>query len=322
MINFREIYKLNFREFNDLAKVEKILPVVGGNTVIALEYALLKAMSKNKIWSFLNPEAKSLPVPVGNCVGGGAHVKGGIDIQEILLVPQGQSFYENYFANKYVYNKVGEMLKVKRKTDEGAWAPVSSDYDALKAVFDTVQTVGRTLDTKVKLGVDMAASQLWSKDVYAYRNFNGKAEKFTPKQHVAVVRGMIREFGLSYVEDPFHEEAFSDFQKVHSPGSLICGDDLVCTNVSRFKEALKKRSVDCIIIKPNQVGSLIRTKEIVDLAAKRKIATIISHRSGETMDATISHLAVAWNIPYIKCGIFGPEREAKLKELIKIEKEI
>lgn len=319
--NFRDVYSLTFREFEDLEKVERIIPTVGANTVIALEYALLKAMSKGKVWKFLNPGAKNIPTPIGNCVGGGAHVKGGIDIQEILLIPKGKDFYEKYFVNRYVYNKVGKFLNTARKTDEGAWAPRGSDFDAIKAVFDVVNDAGRTLNMKVRIGIDHAASELWKGRYYAYKNLRGGAQKLTRQQQVKWVRDIISEFRLKYVEDPFEQNDFGSFSKVRAPGTLICGDDLICTDIERLKQALRYNSVDCIIVKPNQVGSLIKTKGIVDFAAKKGIATVISHRSGETMDATISHLAVAWNIPYIKTGISGPERQAKLRELIEIEKE-
>ncbi len=322
MNNFNEIGRMNFREFEDLSKVEHILQVVGANTMIALEYSLLKTMSKGSVWKFLNPSAKSLPIPLGNCVGGGAHAKKGIDIQEILLIPQGKDFYERAFVNKYVYNKIGEVVKSKSKTDEGAWAPVTSDIDALTSVFDVVHDASKTLNTKVKMGIDLAASGLWKNSAYRYKNLKGSAMNLTKQQQVKVVKDIVSKFKLKYVEDPMEENDFDGFSKVRSPSTLICGDDLVCTDMERFKVALKHNSVNCIIVKPNQVGSLIKAKEIVDFAARKGVATVISHRSGETLDATISHLAVAWNIPYIKTGIFGPERQAKLKELVQIEKEI
>lgn len=320
--NFKELYDFNFHEFGDLSKVEGILPVVGANTVVALEYALLKAMSHDNVWKFLNPDAKSLPTPLGNCVGGGAHVRRGIDIQEILLVPTNGNFYEKSFVSKYIYNKMGKILNTKNKTDEGAWAPAKSDVDALSSVFDVIKDAGNTLNSKVKLGIDLAASQLWKRGAYRYKNLDGRAQNLTRQQQATLIKELISKFKLFYLEDPFAEEAFDDFKKVNSSGSLICGDDLITTDIERFKNALKHGSVNCIIIKPNQIGSLIKTKELVEFAAKKGVATVISHRSGETMDATIAHLAVAWKIPYIKTGIYGAERQAKIKELIEIEKEM
>ncbi len=320
--NYKELYSFNFREFSDLAKVENILPVVGADTVIALEYALLKAMSHNQVWKFLNPDAKSLPTPLGNCVGGGAHIRRGIDIQEILIIPVSGNFYEKSFVSKYIYNKMGKILKTKNKTDEGAWAPAKSDMFALESVFGVIKDTGNTLNSKVRLGIDLAASQLWKGGAYRYKNLDGKPRNLTRAQQVKLINGIIAKFKLFYVEDPFDEEAFDDFKKVNTSSSLICGDDLICTDLERLKHALKHGSVNSLIIKPNQIGSLIKTKEIVEFAAKKGVSTVISHRSGETMDATIAHLAVAWNIPYIKTGIYGAERQAKIRELIAIEKDI
>jgi len=105
-----------------------------------------------------------------------------------------------------------------------------------------------------------------------------------------------------------------------NPKCLITGDDLICTKYERLKKAIQKNSINAVIIKPNQNGSLIETKKVVDLAHENGIKTIISHRSGETMDSTIAHLAVGWQIPIIKTGVLGRERLTKLNELVKIER--
>ncbi len=131
---------------------------------------------------------------------------------------------------------------------------------------------------------------------------------------------LIKDYNLAYVEDAFEENDFASFYRLKrwvKNKSLICGDDLISTNLKRLRKG--RNSVNSVIIKPNQIGSLIETKNVVDFAKKNKIVPVISHRGGETMDATIAHLAVGWEIPIIKCGIYGKERVAKIKELIKIE---
>jgi len=135
----------------------------------------------------------------------------------------------------------------------------------------------------------------------------------------------IEKYKLHYIEDPLMEEDFKGFAKLNSKFGTKCmitGDDLTVTNMERLKLALKNKSINSMIIKPNQNGSLISTKEVIEEANKNKLYLIISHRSGETNDATISHLAIGFKIPIIKCGIFGEEREVKLKEIIKIENQI
>ena len=126
-------------------------------------------------------------------------------------------------------------------------------------------------------------------------------------------------YNLFYVEDPLNENDFSGFRellkkvKKFNKNCLIVGDDLTTTNPNRLKLAIKNKSINAIIIKPNQIGSLLKVREVIDLAKKNKIKTIISHRSGETLDDTIADLAIAWNCDYIKTVIYGKVREVKLK---------
>lgn len=314
----------NFEEFEDLEKIDIISHLIGGNATLAMQLAILKAMSKNNIWKFLNSKAKKLPTPLGNVIGGGEHIQGKkVDIQEYLLIPSGKTFKEKAMLNDYVYQKIGRLLNTKKKTLEGAYAPKLTTTEVFDFLHGFLSNKDNTLGKKVSLGVDMAVSSYWGRKFYTYNNFSLETpvKKFTTKDHIRFVNSLIQKYNLKYVEDPMHEEDFKSFSKIKQ-STLVCGDDLLTTNVKRLEKAIKMDSVNAIIIKPNQIGSLIKTKKVVDLAHKNGIKTIISHRSGETMDASISHLAVAWKIPYIKCGIFGKERRAKIRELIKIENQI
>ena len=312
--DFHDIEEV-FNKYDSTEKLEKI----GGNSIIAFEFALLKAISKGNVWEFLNPNAKNIPVPLGNCMGGGSHFKGeGLDIQEFLLMPKGDSFKERAEINRELHALVGKKLNCNEKNDEGGWAPKISNLKAFEVLKEVIEESGK----KATFGIDMAASQFFKDDKYIYNSFSEseKTKEFSEDEQIDFLKYLVDRFKLSYIEDPLYEESFCAYGRLKPlfKKTLICGDDLICTNLNR----LKRSNVNCIIIKPNQVGSIIKTKEIVDYAIKKDIKTVISHRSGETMDATISHLAVAWNIPYIKCGIFGKEREAKINELIKIEKYI
>ena len=321
---FKDIKSMKFDEFEDLGQLDSLIPIVGGNSVIALQFAILKAMSEERIWEFLNPKSKKLPVPLGNVIGGGAHTdKASNDIQEFLLMPKAKSFYDSAFVNNYLHKKMQKETKAKYMTDEGAWITGLSNIEVMKLLFDYLADESKTLGIKVGFGMDMAATSFWKSKYYHYKNFSAKVKerKLGPNQQIDFVNEIIEQYGLKYVEDPLQENDFIGFSKL-SKKTLICGDDLVTTNLDRLKEAVRHDSVNCIIVKPNQIGSIIKTKEVVDFAHRNNIKMVISHRSGETYDATISHLAVAWNIPYIKCGIFGKERKAKIDELIKIEKEI
>jgi enolase len=312
---------LNIETFEELEEIEKILPIVKANTMIALEYAILKALSKNNIWEFLNPNAEFLPKPLGNCIGGGAHKKGiSPDIQEFLLLPKPKRFFDAAFANNFIYRKIGEKLKTKKRTAENAWSPNLDTYSILDLLKETTEEISSKLGFKINIGLDMASSQIWNGRLYTYKNFSKtkKKERLTKNEQADFVNELIKKYNLKYVEDPFREDDFESFGKIKK--SLVCGDDLICTNIERLKKA--NNNINAVIIKPNQIGSLIKVKEIIDFAKKKSIIPVISHRSGETMDSTISDLAVAWEIPIIKCGIVGKERTAKINRLITIEREI
>jgi len=312
-------FKIN--SFDDFKILEEILfkyddtpnlCKIGGNTVIALEFALLKALSKNKIWKFLNPKAKKMPMPVGNCVGGGMHFRGtSTDIQEFLLIPNCDRFSDAAFANSLVYNRIGKLLNTKLKTDEGAWVTSIGDEKVLEIISKVVNNVVKKIGIEINLGIDVAASRLYEDGFYKYRT-----KRLNRKQQISYINSLIRKYDLMYVEDALEEEDFEGFKEINC--ELNVGDDLICTDLKR----LKKSYVNAVIVKPNQIGSIVKTKELIDYCKENNIVPIMSHRSGETMDTTISHLAVAWECPFIKCGISGRERIVKINELKYIEREL
>jgi enolase len=317
-----ELKGLNFDEFQDLNYFDSWINTLGANPVVALQGAILKAMSDNQVYSFLNPKPKHFPIPLGNCIGGGSHTKMySTDIQEFLLIPKVKGFKERVILNNYVYKKLKKALNPRTITDEGALITKMSDLETFEFLSDFLADPNNTLDHKVFFGIDMAASEFYKK-LYTYKNFSKtiKTNKLKREDQIELINDLIYRYKLKYVEDPLEENDFEGFSKI-TKSTLVCGDDLTTTNLERLKQAIQHNSINSMIIKPNQIGSLTKTKEVVDYAKKHGITTTISHRSGETMDPLISHLAVAWQIPYIKTGIYGPERKAKLKELERIENE-
>ncbi len=309
---------IKFEEFNDLEIFDSLISEIGGNPVVALQGAILKKMSDNNVHSFLSNK-KKFPIPLGNCIGGGAHTKYiSTDIQEFLLISFEKSFVDRVKLSRHIYDYIGKVTKAKKKTDEGAFVLGKTDtevLDFLCGVVDKYKDEGY----KIEFGLDIAATQFYKNKKYIYNNFSpcSKKEVLSKAEQIMFVNEMIKDYDLSYVEDPLNEEDFYGFSKI-SKKTLVCGDDLITTSIDRLKKGLK--SVNCIIVKPNQIGSLIKTKEIIEFAHKNDIKTVISHRSGETLDPLIAHLAVGFGTEYIKTGIFGKEREVKLNELVKIEK--
>ena len=312
-------------KFEDLRRVEDIVDRhVGANTLFALESAILKALAKEKkkeVWQLINPNAKKFPRLVGNCIGGGKHSgsdsKKKPDFQEFLIIPNMKSVKENQKKNKEVKDEVRYLLKIKddkfenRRNDEDAWQASLNE----KEVLDILKDLG------VAIGVDIASSSFHKKKKYNYQN---PVLQRTREEQFSYISNLIKNFSLFYIEDPFEEEDFESFSallKKH-PDSLIVGDDLVVTNEKKLKKAIEEKSINAIIVKPNQNGSLLQVRNICEAAKKHSIKIVFSHRSGETMENILSDLAFGFQADFFKCGITGKEREAKIRRLIEIEKKM
>lgn len=302
---------------------------VGANVAVALSLANAKAAASSlelPLYHYLGGVfATTTPLPLGNVIGGGVHAKGATEIQEFLIVPTGAAdAREAVFANAAVHRKVRELLGARGiacgKGDEGAWAPPLSDAEAFEILKEAVEGVSDALMVNINMGIDVAASQLWDGEVYAYREGN----RSTADQ-IAYIAELVDRYGLVYVEDPFHEEDFEGLAELTSQVGdrcLVCGDDIFVTQVERIIRGIELGSGNCVLIKPNQVGTLTDTFEAVRLAHTHGYDTVMSHRSGETTDETIAHLATAFGCTFLKTGIVGGERIAKLNELIRIEETI
>jgi len=299
---------------------------IGANVAVALSLANAKAAASAMGLPLFRYLAgifiTGTPLPLGNVIGGGAHAPGATEIQEFLVVPTGAADAgEAVFANAAVHRKVKENLNAQGRTcgkgDEGAWAPEIDDRTAFGVVREAVDAVSDDLKISINMGIDVAASQLYSDGRYRYRG----AERSTEEQ-IAYMAELIDAYGLVYVEDPLHEDDFAGFAELTrqvNDRCLICGDDLFVTSTERIITGIEAGSADCVLIKPNQVGTLTDTFEAVKLAHRHGMETVMSHRSGETTDDTIAHLATALGCIFLKCGVVGGERTAKLNELIRIE---
>ena len=301
---------------------------IGANSAVALSMAAAKAGADvlgAPLYQHLGGafRGENFPVPLGNVVGGGEHAKEATHIQEFLAAPVGApSVSEAVFANAAVHAAVADVLDERgvpaAKGDEGAWAPPIPDAEAFEVVEEAVERVVDEVGFEVRFGLDVAAAELYDEEteVYVY----GDETKSTAEQ-VDYIADLVDEYDLAYVEDPLDEndyEAFAEITDLVGDRTLICGDDLFVTNVSRLQDGIDTGAANSILIKPNQIGSLSDTFDAVELAVRNGYETIISHRSGETEDTTIAHLAVATDADYIKTGTVAGERTAKLNELIRI----
>ncbi|MDH5450710.1 MAG: phosphopyruvate hydratase [Candidatus Bathyarchaeota archaeon] len=308
---------------------------LGGNTVYAVSLATAEAAASSynvPLFQYLGGHlADELPHPLGNVLGGGRHTFGKTtDIQEFLILPiKPRSFTEAALANILIHKKVGSSLKKMDKTftggrgDEGAWAPTIANEDALSTLAKVCEEVADKYGYLCKVGVDMAASTLWKPKEKCYLYTRDKVKR-NSEQQLNFVLDIVEKYDLVYVEDPFHEDDFENFAELtkKAKGCLICGDDLFATNSERLAHGAKMSAANAAIIKVNQVGTLTDTFKAIRIAEKAKYIPIVSHRSGETTDAHIAHLAVAVHCPIIKTGVIGGSRVAKINELLRIEKSL
>lgn len=312
--------------FEDLRHIEDIVKChIGGNTLFALESAALKAIAKEKkveVWEIINSSANKIPRLVGNCIGGGLHSKliGGKrpDFQEFLLIPKPNSAIEGFKINLVAKKLAGQLLKKKDSkfrgdlNDENAWTTSLNERE----VFEILK------ETQVPIGTDVASSGFYKRKKYHYKN---PMLDRTADEQIIYVANLVKNFNLIYCEDPFDEEDFSSHAKLLKlvgDKCMVVGDDLTVTNYKRLKKAISEKAINALIMKPNQNGSLIDVKRVAELAKENGIKMIFSHRSGETMEPILADLAVGFGADFIKCGITGDVREAKIKRLAEIEKQI
>ena len=305
---------------------------IGGNTVFAVSLATAEAAATS-YGTFLFQHlsgylANELPYPLGNVLGGGKHALGKTtDIQEYLVIPlKARSFAEAAKANIMVHHRIGALLRkadpnfTGGRGDEGAWAPNIKNEEALKIVAKACEEVSAEQGIECRACLDVAASSFWNpkEKVYVYSMEGTKRDS---GEQLEFMLRLIEDYNLAYVEDPFHEDDYESFAELMKKvkDCLICGDDLFVTNRQRLAKGIKMCAANSIIIKMNQVGTLTDALETTRLAKRARYVPVMSHRSGETTDTHIAHLAVAFSCPVIKTGVLHGERVAKINELIRIE---
>lgn len=331
------IPKLVGEDASDQRNIDKIIHEIdptenfskmGGNISVALSIACARAAADSfglPLHRYLGGSLiHSIPKPLGNVLGGGKHAIGGPDIQE-FLVTSFAPIKESVFLNAEVHSRVKKELKHRfpgaaiGRGDEGAWVAKVDNEEALDIVSYSCKTVSDKTGYKIKPSLDFAASEFYRKGKYRYRN-----KTLNRKGQIDFVESLVDKYNLYLVEDPLEENDFEGFAELTErigDRCLVVGDDLFVTNKKRLERGVKMKACNSILIKPNQIGTLTDTFETITLARNNNYTPVISHRSGETTDNAIAHLAVAFNCPIIKTGVVGGERIAKLNELVRIGEE-
>ncbi|MEM0058286.1 MAG: phosphopyruvate hydratase [Candidatus Bathyarchaeia archaeon] len=306
--------------------------IIGGNTAFAVSLASAEAAANSyglPLFQYLGGyAARELPYPLGNVISGGSHTSGKApDIQEFLVLPVGaKSFLEAAEANVKVHRKVKEILEKKDKlftcgkSDEGAWTANITNTEALEILAKACEEISKEVNFKCRPGIDVAASTLWSSKTKKYV-YEREGKELDSGEQLEFIKQLVEKYHLAYVEDPFHDEDYESFAELirKVKDCIVCGDDLFATNAERLAHGIKMHAANAIIIKVNQVGTLTDALETIETARRAGYIPVMSHRSGDTCDWHIAHLAVAFKCPIIKTGVVEGARIAKINELIRVE---
>ncbi len=302
---------------------------IGGNLATALSIANAKAVANSlqiPLYRYVGGNfATRMPKPLGNVLGGGKHSRNGTTIQEFFVSTQSENMLQCINTNIRVHRRVGEKLSEKYPDisigvgDERAWTCNISDLDAVELVRDAAAEIEHESRLKILVGSDLAATSFFEKGKYVYK----EGPKTVDQQKDFVV-SLVKDHGFRVIEDPLVDsdyDGFADITAKVGDRSMIIGDDLYTTNPERIVVGIERKSTNAVLIKVNQIGTLSKTVEAVNLVNRAGWKTVISHRSGETTDDFIAHLGVAFGSEMIKSGTIGGERLAKLNELIRIQED-
>jgi len=308
---------------------------LGANAILGVSLANAKAAAEAyqlPLYKYLGGiNARVIPTPLMNILNGGKHAGNELSIQEFMIIPTGaDSFREALRIGVEVYYSLKNYLKEKygltaiNVGDEGGFAPpMKYSREALDAISRAVEMSGYALESDVYLALDVAATSFYDEDGGTYF-IDG--EKLSTDKFQEYLLQLIDEYPIISIEDPFYEEdfeAFSIFTREVGDKVQVVGDDLFVTNVKRLRIGIEKRAATALLLKVNQIGTLSEALEAARLAMEKGLKVIVSHRSGETEDTTISDLAVALNCGQIKTGAPARgERTAKYNRLLRIEEEL
>lgn len=303
---------------------------LGANAILGVSMAAAHAAADYlgvPLYNYLGGfNAKQLPVPMMNILNGGEHADNNVDIQEFMIMPVGaESFSEALRTGAEIFHALKKVLNEKGYNtavgDEGGFAPnLSSNEEALQTIVEAIETAGYKPGEEIKLAMDVAASEMYENGKY---NLKGEGVVRTAEEMVDWYEQMIEKYPIISIEDGLDENDWDGFKlltdRIGDRVQLV-GDDLFVTNTAKLKEGIEKGIGNSILIKVNQIGTLTETFEAIEMAKRAGYTAVISHRSGETEDATIADIAVATNAGQIKTGAPSrTDRVAKYNQLLRIE---
>ncbi len=306
---------------------------LGANAILAVSLAVARAAAVDQnqaVFRYLNASGPyELPVPMMNILNGGAHADNNVDIQEFMVLPVGfDSFSEALRCGTEIFHALKKVLSGRGLStavgDEGGFAPnLPSNEAALEAIREAVEKAGYSLGKQVYLGLDVASSEFYKDGVY---NMEGEGKRFSAAEYADYLAQLVDKYPIISIEDGMAENDWEGWklltEKLGDRVQLV-GDDLFVTNTRILQEGIDKGIGNSILIKVNQIGTLTETLDAIELARKANYSAVVSHRSGETEDTTISDLSVGSSATQIKTGsLCRSDRVAKYNQLLRIEEEL
>ena len=329
----QELIDSKMIELDNTANKSKL----GANAILSVSLAVAKAAASEKKLSLFrylgNDKSNVLPVPLMNIINGGSHSDSPISFQEFMIVPIGASTFSHALQ---IGNEVFHNLKLILKSrglstavgDEGGFAPyLEGTEDAINTIIKAVEKAGYKIKEDVMIALDCASSEFFKDGYYDYSIFeNDNNSKLTSVEQVNFLVDLCKKYPIISIEDGMDENDWDGWklltEKIGDKVQLV-GDDLFVTDISRLSRGINEKIGNSILIKFNQVGSLTETISSINLASENNFTSVISHRSGETEDSTISDLCVAFNTGQIKTGSMSrSDRMSKYNQLIRIEEEL
>lgn len=305
---------------------------LGANAILGVSMAVAKAAAEAlelPLFQYLGGvNAKELPVPMMNILNGGAHADNNVDIQEFMVMPVGAvNYQEGLRMGVEIYHNLKSVLKERGLAtgvgDEGGFAPnLPSNEEALQVIIQAIEKAGYKPGVDVKLALDVAATELYDEEKKVYQ-LAGEGITKTSEEMVEFYADLVSKYPIISIEDGLSEDDWAGWKLMTEKlgGKIqIVGDDLFVTNTTRLQKGIKTGTANSILIKLNQIGTITETLDAIEMAKRAGYTTVISHRSGETEDATIADVAVAVNAGQIKTGAPArTDRVAKYNQLLRIE---
>ena len=334
--------ELNGRSFNTQSELDNFLIDIdgtknksrlGANSILGVSMAFVRASSKrNKISlykSFQDSFEYILPTPMMNIINGGSHANNNIDFQEFMIFPVGaKSFSHSMRMGVEVFHHLKSLLNDKGLStavgDEGGFAPnLRSNNEAIEIILEAITKASFAPGKDIFIALDVAASEFYNKNTYHLESNNSA---LSTEDMIDYLSNLVKEYPIISIEDGLDENDWDGWNELNNKLGEICqivGDDLTVTNRDRLSKAIQNKSMNAILIKLNQIGTITETIDAINLAKKHGFGTIISHRSGETEDTIISDFSVSMGAGQIKTGSLSrTDRVAKYNQLLRIEEQL